>query len=71
LIKENIMSASKDNKDAKAPEKKPEESEPGIDDQTPVKTLDIEDIALLKRYVRSFLNYRIINKHPGTRILRK
>lgn len=44
------MSSSKD----KAPEKKKsdEPSDPSIDDQTPVKTLDVEDIALLKRYVR-------------------
>jgi ribosomal protein S18 len=45
------MSGSKDNKDVKAPEKKPEEVEPGIDDEAPIKTLDFEDIALLKRYV--------------------
>ncbi len=36
----------------KVPEKKTEEpTDPTADDQVPVKTLDIEDIALLKRYV--------------------
>lgn len=53
---------SKDVKEKGTEKKADEPSDPTADENIPIKTLDIEDIAILKRYVRSrnYFNLQII-----------
>ncbi|KAL0486282.1 26S proteasome subunit Rpt1 [Acrasis kona] len=58
------MSSSKDTKETpkdKAPEQKSDQSDPSEDENLPIKTLDIEDIALLKRYSQGSYSTLLLN----------